>query len=1286
MPRGGSQLEPHPLERRLGECMLADRHRLRRRLRALANAKDAARALLEVEAALEHSAKQRAARQAKQPTVRYELDLPVVSAKDEIAEAIGANPTIVLCGETGSGKTTQLPKICLGLGRGVAAMIGHTQPRRIAARSVAARIAEELGTTVGGQRGQWVGSQIRFADSTGPDTRVKVMTDGILLAETRRDRFLDRYDTIIIDEAHERSLNIDFLLGYLKRLQRKRRNLKVIVTSATIDPQRFSDHFDGAPILEVSGRTYPVEMRYRPNDDADVETPRAIVEAVRELCTAGPGDVLVFLPGEREIRETAKALRAHHHDHTEVLPLYARLATGDQQRVFKPHQGRRIVLATNVAETSLTVPGIRYVVDPGLARISRYSSKRRVQLLPIEPIAQASADQRAGRCGRVESGVCIRLFAEDDYAKRDRFTDPEILRTNLASVILQMHALDLGDVERFPFVEPPRRAAVREGIETLHEIGALDDEEALTPIGRTLSDLPVDPRIGRMILAGNEEGCLTEVLIVATALAAQDPRDRPMDKADAADAAHERFADGDSDFQVLINVWDFYHEQKAKLTSGKLRKACQQNFINFVRMREWTDLHRQMREIARDAGLKFASPERTPEERYTALHRALLSGLLSNVAMLDEGHAYEGTGGKTLHIFPGSGLFHRKPKWIVAAELIETTKLYARTVARIDPAWLESLAPHLVKRSYDEPRFDPERGQVIANERVSLYGLPIVPRRRAHYGPVAPVLARELFIHEGLAEMTWEVDAPFAHHNRKMIEEIDQLQAKARRRDLLAEANARFEFYDQRVPKDVYSGTRFEKWRRKIEQRKPKLLYMTQNDLLVGEAGIAIEQFPDTVIMDGVEMPLCYRLEPGHPDDGVTLEVPLAAMGRIDEERLPWLVPGRLREVTEALLKTLPKSIRRELGPAPQLTAACMPHIEFGRGDIRDQLGSAVARVGGVLVERGDWNFAGVPDHLRMNIAIIGDDEQRIDADRDLAALRRRIAPAARDAISRHGPAEWKQDGLTAWTCDELPGEVKLPGGLRGCPALVDKGRSCDLRLIDDPTRAVVTHRRGVVRLAILAIESELDSAIRYQPSLETLLLRYAGLGHGQDLLDQLKLQTVHRLCAPLNAPRNATDFKSLLDTIQPDVWDAASAVVATTNDVLAHHAALLEALDRPIPKPWAPSIDDVHDHLDALLRPGFIADAHPGWYPHVPRYVEAALTRVRKLAGGGHARDQKAMGEIAELAADQRRRERDANEQGIVDHVLEYRMWLLEELRVATFAQELGTAEKVSVARIRGM
>jgi len=1197
--------------------------------------------------------------------------------------AIAAHPVVIVCGETGSGKSTQLPKICLDAGRGTGGQIGHTQPRRIAARAIAARIAEELGIELGTA----VGYKVRFHDRTHADGCIKVMTDGILLAETQRDRNLRAYDTIIIDEAHERSLNIDFLLGYLKLLLRRRPDLKLIITSATIDPDRFSRHFDDAPVIEVSGRSHPVEVRYRPldtgaTDDGDRLMLGAILDAVDEAAAESGGDVLVFLSGEREIRETAEALRQHHPPGTEILPLYARLSATEQHRVFESHPGRRIVLATNVAETSLTVPGIRAVVDPGFARVSRYGARTRVQRLPVEAISQASARQRAGRCGRLGPGVCIRLYAEKDYETREAFTVPEILRTNLASVILRMKALGLGDVDAFPFIEKPQRAMIRDGYDTLRELGAVDDR-GLTTLGRDLARLPTDPRIGRMILAAREEACLAEVLVIASVLASQDPRDRPMDQRPAADAAHRELADPDSDFMSYLRIWEAYHEAKRHRSWNKLRQWCRTRFLSFVRMREWVHVHQQLRTLVTEGG---HHPNKEPADS-DRVHRALLVGLVRNIGFREDGKEFTGAQDSKFHIHPGSTAFKKPPRWVMASEIVQTTRRYARCVAPIQPAWVEHIAPHLLRRSYSDPHWDRHSGKVIAWERVSVYGLPIVPRRRAHYGPIDPAAAREIFIHHALVEGELESDAAFMVHNRALIEDIRAFEAKQRKRDVLVDVGLQYAFYDERIPADVCTARGLAGWRRTAERRTPDLLRMTRADLVVpGSTTADPDLYPDTLDVGGLELPLEYRLEPGAADDGVTVTIPLARLGQVPAARLEWMVPALLEEKLVALLRTLPKALRREFVPAPDFAGACAERLAFGEGALAESLGEALHRATGVAVPADAWQPESVPDHLRMNIRVIGDAGAVLGEGRDLSQLQETLFAQTRVSFSQLA-GDFDRAGITTWDMGDLPEAVELsPGGasLVGYPALVNEGAAAALRLFDTSEAAAGAHRGGLRRLFVLHCRDELAFHVNYLPGIDEMRLHHAPLGDGSALDDALTLLIADRAFVAADpGVRTAAQFQARLDAGWNDLARCGAAVGAIVADVLRAHQEATSALagaDNPV---WAATVGDVRGQLTHLAAPGFLVATPPARLEHLPRYFRAIVRRLAKLPGGGHAKDERRIPEVQAAWEQFATRRAEHVARGLLDPALDEYRWLLEEFRVSLFAQELKTAVPVSPKRL---
>ena len=1278
--------------------MLADRLRLRRRIHAAemlrrggvhARNRSFESEVEKLSQELERSVSRRRRRAENLPRPRYELDLPVVAKREDIARAIAANQVCVICGETGSGKTTQLPKICLELGRGVAGMIGHTQPRRIAARTVAARIAEELGTPLGPHPGP-VGYKVRFGDKTGPDTYIKVMTDGILLAETQGDRWLEQYDTIIIDEAHERSLNIDFLLGYLRQLLPRRPELKVIITSATIDPQRFASHFDvsgrPAPIVEVSGRTYPVEVRYRPRasddpDDLERDQEAGILAAVDELAAMDRGDILIFLAGEREIRQTAEALRKHHPVGTEILPLFARLSAAEQMRVFQPHQNRRIVLATNVAETSLTVPGIKYVIDPGFARISRYGHRTKVQRLPIEPVSRASADQRKGRCGRVQAGVCIRLYAEDDYLARPQFTDPEILRTNLASVILQMKSLRLGDVEAFPFVEPPDSRMIKDGYETLHELGAIDDQNELTRLGAQLAKLPIDPRVGRMILEANKEGCLSEVLVIAAALSVQDPRERPMNAQDAADQAHARYKDEHSDFVWLLNLWNEYQKQGEHLSSSKLKRWCQQGFLSFMRMREWEDIHQQLHGLVADMGFH---PSSRPTD-YASLHRALLSGLLANIGTRAETFEYAGARGSKFHIFPGSGLFKKGPKWVAAAEIVQTTRLYARTVAKIEPEWIEALAGHLVKRSYFDAHWSKEGGQVMAFEKVQLFGVELVARRRVSYGPVEPAKAREIFIHHALVEGDTRTRMPFLEHNLELIAEVRTLEAKARRQDILADLKAIHAFYDQRLPAEVCSIALLEKWRKQAERENPRLLYMRREDLMTRDAAdVTPETFPDAVAVAGTRLNLEYVLDPGGPTDGITVTVPIEALLAVDEKRGEWLVPGLLKEKILALFRCMPKAYRKLMDPAPALAEQCAAAMKFGAGDLYEMLTSTIKQLRNVQVAREAWQPRGIPDHLRMNYLVVDERGKELARGRDLTDLKTRLAGKAKASFGKLAQSAADRDGLTTWDFGPLAERSEIDrGGIRlvAYPALIDQQTSVSLRMLDSEQAATEATHLGLRRLFMLAARDELVYHLRLITDMPQMALLYAEQGGAERLKQELTELAAERafLSAGDGPIRDKAAFDARLSAGWKRIGPAMKEASGLLREILAARHTLVVKLSERTPPAWAATVADIRDQVARLTPKGFIAGTPYEQLKHLPRYLNAARIRLEKLQNAGLQRDARWLAELQPFW--QRYVQRAAS--AVQDPALRNYRWMLEEFRVSLFAQELGTAAPVSVKRL---
>jgi ATP-dependent helicase HrpA len=1224
---------------------------------------------------------QRAARRQAHLCPDFSLDLPVIDRKSDLAAAIRDNQVVVVCGETGSGKSTQLPKICLELGRGIDGMIGHSQPRRIAARSLAERVAEETGTALG----QGVGYRIRFNDRVSEASRVKLATDGMLLAETQSDPDLAAYDTLIIDEAHERSLNIDFLLGYLKRLLARRPDLKLIITSATIDPERFSRHFDDAPVLHVSGRTYPVSVRYRPlagqsDDEADRSLQQGVMDAVDELAGEGRGDILVFLPSERDIREAAENLRKHHPPGTEILALFGRLSSAEQQRVFAPHDKRRVVLATNVAETSLTVPGIRYVVDSGLVRLSRYSYRTKVQRLPIEPVSQASADQRAGRCGREAPGICIRLYSEDDYQSRPAFTDPEILRTNLASVILQMRYLGLGSVEAFPFVEPPDPQYVRDGIKLLRELGALDADERLTKLGERVARLPIDPRIARLLIAGDEHGCLAEMLVLASALSIQDPRERPMDAREAADAAQQRWQDKDSDFRGLLRLWDDCRAQQKALSNRQFRQWCRDHFLAFLRIREWREVHQQLRQLVKGMGFR----ENDAEADYASLHRGLLTGLLSNVALRTGESEYTGPRNLKLMIFPGSGVAKRRPKWIVAAELVETSRVFGRTVAEVRPEWIESQASHLVSRNYYEPFWEPKKGRVGGYQDVHLYGLPLASRRKINYAKVDRPVSREVFIREALVEGRWRSRAPCLAHNREVIESVQALEAKARRRDVLVDHDALFTFYDAHVPATVVDGPSFERWVGKGDN--DSRLRLNEDELMARDAvDVSDNAYPDQLTVSGVSLPLHYHFEPGHSADGVTAVVPVAALNQLDPEPFEWLVPGLVEEKVSTLIRALPKQLRKNFVPAPDFARAALEAVTPRQGSLQGVIREQLERMTGASIPTDAWDDVDFPAHLRMNFRVVDADGAFLDEDRDLIALQRRLSEHASQSFDTAAGSNHERSGLKLWQVGELPDYVSFEQGgvtLYGYPALVDEGASVALRLMDSVAAAEVAHHAGVRRLLMLALPDQAKEIRNKRPGLDRLTLLYGGVGSGDELRDDLQAAVFNRVFLHTTVPRDARAFEQLRDAHRHELIPTADELIATLTGILEHHHELRKRLNESGPLAEMAARQDIEAQLGGLVYPGFITATPAERLSELPRYLDAVQRRLDRLSRDP-SRDESLRRQVRRWADAWEERCARHERKGIRDPELASFRWLLEEYRVSLFAQELGTREKVSEKRL---
>ncbi|MCU9949911.1 ATP-dependent RNA helicase HrpA [Pseudomonas sp. PDM13] len=1284
------------LHKNLDRALIADRHRLRRQLHELHKKPDEAKFAQWLERFQASCAKVEA-RRSSVPRMRYDDALPIAAKRDEIKAALEKHQVLVIAGETGSGKTTQLPKICLEMGRGTHGLIGHTQPRRLAARSVATRVAEEIGTPLG----ELVGYQVRFEDQSNERSLVKLMTDGILLAETQHDRLLERYDTIIVDEAHERSLNIDFLLGYLKTLLPRRPDLKLIITSATIDLERFSKHFGDAPIVEVSGRTYPVDTWYRPlaaevdeNGEAlfdDLSVDQGILRALEEIGDferaegKRPGDVLVFLPGEREIRDAAEVLRKANLRLTEVLPLYARLTPAEQQKIFAPMAGRKIVLATNVAETSLTVPGIRYVIDSGTARISRYSYRAKVQRLPIEAVSQASANQRKGRCGRVEPGICVRLYSEEDFLGRPEFTDPEILRTNLAAVILQMLHLRLGEISDFPFIEPPDGKAVSDGFTLLQELSAVNREGQLTPLGRQLARLPVDPRLGRMVLEGAHQGSLDEVLLITSALSVQDPRERPMERQQAADQAHAQWKDVDSDFAALVNLWRGFEEQRQALGSNALRNWCRKNFLNYMRLREWRDAHRQLTLICRELKLTL---NKEPAD-YPRVHKALLSGLLSQIGQKSEDGDYLGARQRRFWIHPSTVIAKKRPQWIMAAELVETTKLFARMVAKIDPDWLEPLAGHLVKKNHLEPHWEKKRGQVVAYEQVTLYGLIVVGRRPVHYGPIDPPVARELFIREGLVRGEIHSRAKCLAANRQLLERLDELEAKARRRDILADEETLFDYYAARLPEDIYQTASFEKWYERERAKSPELLIMREEDVLAREANeVTAAQYPDTLRIGDLQLSLDYHFEPGHARDGVTLRVPAPLLPQLQAERLDWLVPGLLEAKCVALVRNLPKAIRKNFVPVPDFVKAALAKLSFAEGSLPEALGRELQRMTGSRVPEEAWTEAAalLEGHLKMNIEVVDARGKFLGEGRDLAELTARFAEASQAALAIP-QGDKAQKAVEAKVFAEVAEKTqqKIAGlSMTVYPALVEEGGVVKEHRFPTQAEAEYQHRRALQRLLLQQLAEPAKFLRGKLPGLTELGLLYRDMGRVDALVEDILLASLDSciLEGETNLPRDGAALASLAEKKRGAWAEHAERLARLVLDILKLWHGLQKRFKGRIDLAQAVALNDIKAQLGNLVYPGFVRETPGEWLKELPRYLKAIEQRFDKI-GAQLQRDRVWSGELAGYWEQYQARLAKHAQEGKRDPELQTFRWMLEEYRVSLFAQQLGTKMAVSDKRL---
>ncbi len=1287
------------------DAMRCDQYSLQKRLRVLLKAGNTAdpTTIQQWMLDLEQSLKKRQQRAINLPQPFFPEDLPVSEKRADLAALIAQHPVVIVAGETGSGKTTQIPKICLTLGRGISGLIGCTQPRRIAARTVAQRVANELTSPLG----HIVGYKVRFSDRLSPDTYIKFMTDGILLAETQSDRFLEAYDTLIIDEAHERSLNIDFLIGYLKQLLPKRPDLKLIITSATIDTQRFSQHFNQAPVLQISGRTYPVEVRYRPlvseQDEQDRNLIQGILDAVDEITAHDrQADTLIFLPGERDIRDTTEALHKHRLPHTEILPLYSRLSTTEQNRVFMDSPYRRIILATNVAETSLTVPKIKAVIDPGLARISRYSLRHKIQRLPIEPIARSSADQRKGRCGRVAPGLCIRLYSGEDYSLRPEFTDPEILRTSLATVILQMLALRLGDIYQFPFLDAPSPKLINDGFALLLELGAVDSRRQLTELGRQLARLPIDPKLGRMIIAAQQEGCLQEVLVIASALSIQDPRERPLEAQQAADLAQQIFLDEQSDFLSYVKLWNFLQEQAKHLSNNKFRQKCHEHFLSYLRIREWQDIHHQLTIQLKELGWRLNEEPATFEQ----IHRALLSGLLGNIGFKTESEQYLGARNLKFYLFPGSGLFKKSPKWVMAAELVETARLYARCAAKIAPEWVEQLAGHLCQHHYFEPHWEKTSTQVGAYEKVTLYGLTIVPKRKVNYGPLDPKLARTIFIQEALVNREYHCKFAFFTHNQELINEIEALEHKSRRQDILVDDLQIFNFYDQRIPEGVYSGKTFEQWLKQLSD--PQLLFLKREDLMkhAGDS-ITAQAFPDHFLVNAeVDLALAYRFEPGHEQDGVTVTIPLPLLNQLHPEPFEWGVPGLLEEKVIALLRSLPKNIRKAFVPVPDVAKEIMeglpqPKVSFREGGSfleasAESLYTVLAKVcqrrlGQVLSEKS-WQVESLPPHLLMNFQLVDNEGHYLGNSRNFEELQKKWGAYASEQCqlametvytqrveNRALPvSSYEREHLTTWNFGDLPEQVSLViNGVKvqGFPTLLDRGDHVSLKIFDNPKLAQQEYRLGLSRLFWLSLP--IKKWLKQLPFSPRLCLQYLKIGD----CEQLKVDMLNTLiegiflAAPL--PVRQQEFEQRLATGQQRLLPMAYEYVEHLVPILEEYHALTQKLALGNAKQAV--LVEIRQHLQRLVYEGFVKEVSLVQLKQFPRYLKAVRIRLERWEYAPH-KDVKKASQLQPLWEDYWQKQATLRPSAEKET---YR-WLLEELRVSLFAQELKTACPVSVAKVQ--
>lgn len=1297
-------MDKGPLYERLDGVTFTEARTFRRRLKR-ASAPNAVHAISED---IELARLRVEERRGNIPDITYPEGLPVSARRDDIADAIAGNQVVVIAGETGSGKTTQIPKICLELGRGVLGKIGHTQPRRLAARTVAERIAEELGEKIGGH----VGYAIRFDDRVGRDTAVKLMTDGILLAEIQRDRLLLDYDTIIIDEAHERSLNIDFLLGYLKRLLPKRPDLKVIITSATIDPERFAEHFadaDGtpAPIIEVSGRTFPVEVRYRPLQReetvtrkngqvdtrvTDVDQVDGVVDACRELMREGDGDILVFFSGEREIREAAEAIEGQRWRGVEVLPLFGRLSNQEQHRVFGPHSQRRIVLATNIAETSLTVPGIHYVVDTGTARISRYSTRTKVQRLPVEPVSQASANQRSGRCGRVAHGIAIRLYAEDDFLSRPEFTDPEIQRTNLASVILQMANLGLGDISQFPFVDAPDLKAIRDGVQLLDELGALEPaadakstEPRLTATGRELARIPVDPRLARMLVEAHTNGALKAVTVIVAALSLQDVRERPLEKQAQADQAHARFKDTTSDFLSYLKLWEYLQGKRRELSGNQFRKLCQREFLHYMRVREWQDLIRQLNQVVADIGWNWSAEGNEPSP--DAVHQSLLVGLLSQIGVREgEGKEFTGTRNTKFLVHPASSLSKKPPRWVMAAEIVETSRTFARDAARIEPSWVEKLASHLLKHQYSEPHWSTKRGAAMAYQKSTLYGVPVVVDRPVPYHRVDPVAAREMFIRHALVDGEWTTHHRFFADNREKLAEAAQIEDKARRRGIVVDDDTLYAFYDAKIPSSATTAANFDRWWKKTSAKDPHLLDFDPAALVNPDAhDVSETAFPDMWRQGSLSFNLAYRFEPGSPDDGVTLHVPVPLLAGLRDEGFDWLVPGLRQELVESLIRTLPKVARRSVVPAPDFAARALEMMTPYARPLRESLADALRQLGGSGINADDFDVTKLPPHLRFNFATIDRRGKVTDQDRDLAALQRRRAGQVTTAVAKAAGSS-DHEAVREWTADNLGAvpetvENTVDGQkVTAYPTLVATKDGVAVQVMPTQAQAQASLVTACLTMLLRDCPVQTKSMVKGLPLQQRVAVDSWPHGGAEGLVEDCRVAVVRDLMLAGGGPvRDPGEYRKLRDSVKPKAPSQVRQLVVGMAGALPAYHRVSTQLDE-----WSgPAIDDMKGQLAFMLPKGAVA--RHGWphLRHLPRYLEAMEIRLKDM-NLDPDRDADLEDQVTEVKKYLESRLAKLPEGRRKSAAVRDIGWMIQELRVSLFAQRLGTAHSVSPTRVR--